>query len=100
MLVNHLQGICTDLRYEGFVWNVPGTEDICEYQQSLPGDSFRPELHPGQVRGGQGQSRGALSQGPVGVCEIDGRGRSQRLDGAGGRSPLALLVSAVIARCT
>ncbi|HEY2011528.1 MAG TPA: hypothetical protein VGH23_21240 [Rhizomicrobium sp.] len=35
VLVNHLQGICTDLRYEGFVWNVPGTEDICEYQQSF-----------------------------------------------------------------
>lgn len=34
-LVNHLQGICTDLRYEGFVWNIPGTEDICEYQQSF-----------------------------------------------------------------
>jgi hypothetical protein len=34
-LVNHLQGICTDLRYEGFVWNIPGTEDVCEYQQSL-----------------------------------------------------------------
>lgn len=34
-LVNHLQGICTDLRYEGFVWNVPGTEDICEYEQSF-----------------------------------------------------------------
>jgi len=34
-LVNHLQGICTDLRYEGFVWNVPGTEDICEYQQTF-----------------------------------------------------------------
>ena len=34
-LVNHLQGICTDLRYEGFVWNVPGTQDICEYQQSF-----------------------------------------------------------------
>ena len=34
-LVNHLQGICTDLRYEGFVWTVPGTEDICEYQQSF-----------------------------------------------------------------
>ena len=35
VLVNHLQGICTDLRFEGFVWNVPGTEDICEYQQTL-----------------------------------------------------------------
>ena len=35
VLVNHLQGICTDLRYEGFVWNVPGTEDICENQQTF-----------------------------------------------------------------
>ena len=35
VLVNHLQGICTDLQYEGFVWNVPGTEDICEYQQTF-----------------------------------------------------------------
>jgi hypothetical protein len=35
VLVNHLQGICSDLRFEGFVWNVPGTEDICEHQQTL-----------------------------------------------------------------
>jgi hypothetical protein len=35
VLVNHLQGICSDLRYEGFVWNVPGTQDICENQQSF-----------------------------------------------------------------
>jgi hypothetical protein len=35
VLVNHLQGVCSDLRFEGFVWNVPGTEDICENQQSL-----------------------------------------------------------------
>jgi hypothetical protein len=35
VLVNHLQGICTDLQYEGFVWNVPGTQDICENQQSF-----------------------------------------------------------------
>lgn len=35
VLVNHLHGICTDLRYEGFVWSVPGTEDICENQQSF-----------------------------------------------------------------
>jgi hypothetical protein len=35
VLVNHLQGVCSDLRYEGFVWNVPGTEDICENEQSL-----------------------------------------------------------------
>ena len=35
ILVNHLQGICTDLRFEGFVWVVRGTEDVCENQQSL-----------------------------------------------------------------
>jgi hypothetical protein len=35
VLVNHLQGICSDLRYEGLAWNVPGTEDICEFQQSF-----------------------------------------------------------------
>ena len=35
VLVNHLHGICTDLRFEGFVWSVPGTGDICENQQSL-----------------------------------------------------------------
>jgi hypothetical protein len=36
VLVNHLQGICTDLRYEGFVWVLQGgDEDICENQQSL-----------------------------------------------------------------
>jgi hypothetical protein len=35
VLVNHLQGNCSDLRFEGFAWNVPGTQDICEYQQSL-----------------------------------------------------------------
>jgi hypothetical protein len=34
-LVNHLQGICTDLRYEGLAWNVPGTGEICEYEQSF-----------------------------------------------------------------
>ena len=36
VLVNHLQGICSDLRYEGFVWVLRGgDEDICENQQSL-----------------------------------------------------------------
>jgi hypothetical protein len=36
VLVNHLQGICSDLRYEGFVWTLRGgTDDICENQQSL-----------------------------------------------------------------
>ena len=34
-MVNHLQGICTDLRYEGFAWNVPGTGEICEYEQTF-----------------------------------------------------------------
>jgi len=43
VLVNHLQGICSDLRYEGFIWSVPSTEDICEYQQSLK------VLHSGQI---------------------------------------------------
>jgi hypothetical protein len=35
VLVNHLQGVCSDLRFNGFVWTVRGTEDICERQQSL-----------------------------------------------------------------
>ena len=35
VLVNHLQGICSDLRFEGFVWTVHGTDDICEYQQTF-----------------------------------------------------------------
>jgi hypothetical protein len=34
-LVNHLKGICSDLRFEGFVWTVAGTEEICEDLQSL-----------------------------------------------------------------
>jgi hypothetical protein len=35
VLVNHMHGICTDLRYEGFSWNVPATQDICENEQTL-----------------------------------------------------------------
>ena len=36
VLVHHLQGICSDLRFEGFVWVLSGgDEDICENQQSL-----------------------------------------------------------------
>jgi hypothetical protein len=35
VLVNHLQGICSDLRFEGFVWTVYGIEEVCERQQSL-----------------------------------------------------------------
>lgn len=35
-LVNHLQGICTDLRYNGFVWVLPsGDTQVCEYAQSF-----------------------------------------------------------------
>ena len=35
ILVNHLQGICSDLRFEGFAWVLRGTDDVCENQQSL-----------------------------------------------------------------
>lgn len=35
VLVNHLQGICSDLRYEGFTWVLRGNNDICENEQSL-----------------------------------------------------------------
>jgi len=35
VLVNHLQGICTDLRFNGFVWTIRGPEEVCERQQSL-----------------------------------------------------------------
>lgn len=36
VLVNHLQGVCSDLRFEGFVWVLRGgDESICENQQSL-----------------------------------------------------------------
>jgi hypothetical protein len=36
VLVNHLQGVCSDLRFEGFSWVLRGgDEDICENQQSL-----------------------------------------------------------------
>jgi hypothetical protein len=36
VLVNHLLGICSDLRFEGFVWVLRGgTDDICENQQTL-----------------------------------------------------------------
>jgi len=36
VLVNHLQGVCSDLRYEGFTWILRGgDESICENQISL-----------------------------------------------------------------
>ncbi len=33
--VNHLQGVCTDLKWNGFAWNIRGPEEVCENQQSL-----------------------------------------------------------------
>jgi hypothetical protein len=35
MYRNHLQGICTDLKFEGFVWVIHGPEEVCENMQSL-----------------------------------------------------------------
>ena len=35
VLVNHLQGICSDLKFEGFTWVLRGNDDICENQQTL-----------------------------------------------------------------
>lgn len=35
VLVNHLQGVCSDLRFNGFAWVLRGTNQICENQQSL-----------------------------------------------------------------
>jgi hypothetical protein len=34
-LINHLNGACPDLKFEGFEWTLRGVEDICENQQSL-----------------------------------------------------------------
>jgi hypothetical protein len=34
-LVNHLQGVCSDLRFNGFVWVLRGTNDVCENQQTI-----------------------------------------------------------------
>jgi hypothetical protein len=34
-LVNHLQGVCSDLKFEGFVWTIRGTDIVCENEQSL-----------------------------------------------------------------
>jgi hypothetical protein len=34
-LVNHLQGVCSDLRFNGFAWVLRGNNDICENMQSL-----------------------------------------------------------------
>lgn len=35
-MVNHLQGICSDLKFNGFAWTLhSGDTQICENQQSL-----------------------------------------------------------------
>jgi hypothetical protein len=35
-LVNHLQGICPDLKYNGFSWDIRGgIDEVCENEQSL-----------------------------------------------------------------
>jgi len=35
-LVNHLQGICPDLKFEGFSWVIRGgIDEVCENEQSL-----------------------------------------------------------------
>jgi hypothetical protein len=35
VLYNHLQGTCSQLKFNGFVWVVRGGEEVCENQQSL-----------------------------------------------------------------
>jgi hypothetical protein len=36
VLYNHLQGVCPDLRFNGFAWNIRGgAQEVCEGQQSL-----------------------------------------------------------------
>jgi hypothetical protein len=35
VLVNHLQGICRDMRFTGFTWVLHGSHDICENQTVL-----------------------------------------------------------------
>jgi len=35
VLVNHLHGTCSDLKFEGFTWVLRGNNDICENEQSL-----------------------------------------------------------------
>lgn len=33
--VNHLQGVCNDLKWNGFAWVIHGPEEVCENEQSL-----------------------------------------------------------------
>lgn len=34
-VVNHLQGSCPDLKFNGFVWTIRDINQVCENQQSL-----------------------------------------------------------------
>jgi hypothetical protein len=34
-MVNHLQGVCPDLKFNGFVWTIRDTNQVCEKEQSL-----------------------------------------------------------------
>jgi hypothetical protein len=34
-LVNHLRGICPDLKFNGFAWVIRGIEQVCENEQTL-----------------------------------------------------------------
>jgi hypothetical protein len=43
-LVNHLQGVCSDLRYNGYIWNLrSGDTNVCESSISLR------VMHSGQI---------------------------------------------------
>ena len=35
VLRNHLQGVCPDLRFNGFTWVLHGNNDICENMKTL-----------------------------------------------------------------
>lgn len=54
--INHMRGYCPGLRFDGFIWELRGTNDICENQQTLrvirSGETcmlgkFDPPLPPG-----------------------------------------------------
>ena len=33
--VNHLQGVCNDLKFNGFAWTIHGPGQVCEGEQNL-----------------------------------------------------------------
>ena len=86
VLVNHLQGVCTDLRFNGFVWVLRGTNDICENQQSLRVMQSGQICLLGQVsiwsRTTGSPDTGVLR--PRRLLLDDGRRFGQRLDRGGG----------------